>query len=246
MIYSSRGIVLKVVKYSETTIFATIYTLEFGLQQYKIPGIRITSKKGLQNAVYFQPAAILQFEIYHNQLKQLQYIKNYSWYYLYQYTFFNVIKNAICNYLVEIILHTIHQPEANKLLYEFLESMFMLIDKSNESELPNIPIFFLTRYAYYLGIEIQPNESEINTPYLNLQQGHFIAENLNSPYCLNEHHSKLINTFILLKNPSELIKIKLNRNNRAELLKIWQLHYSLHGKDINQLKTLPILQQILE
>ncbi|MCX8481314.1 MAG: recombination protein O N-terminal domain-containing protein, partial [Sediminibacterium sp.] len=86
MLFSTKGIVLKVLKFSETTIIATIYTYQLGLQQYKIPGIRKVSKKGISNAVYFQPAAILNLEVYNNENKKLQYIKDFSWGYLYHYT----------------------------------------------------------------------------------------------------------------------------------------------------------------
>lgn len=244
MLFSTKGIVLKVLKFSETTIIATIYTYQLGLQQYKIPGIRKVSKKGISNAVYFQPAAILNLEVYNNENKKLQYIKDFSWGYLYHYTFFDVIKNAICNYLIEIVLNTITQPEHNHFLYAFFENILIEIDKSNKNEIANIPLFFLLKFAAYLGIEIEHNTNE-NLLFLDLKQGIFVSIYTDDKYLLDAQYTAIIKQFIKSNYIAEIKNIVISNKQRIVLLQYLQLHYSLHGKDITHLKTLPILQQVL-
>ena len=79
MVHNTKGIVLRVVKYGETSVIVTIYTELFGIQSYIVNGVRTTSKKGASKASLFQPAAILDLIVYHNELKNLQRIKESRW-----------------------------------------------------------------------------------------------------------------------------------------------------------------------
>ena len=75
MLHNTKGIVLRVTKYGDTSVIASIYTELFGLQQYIIKGVRTTSKKGASKGVFYQPAAILQMEAYHYPMKSMQMLK---------------------------------------------------------------------------------------------------------------------------------------------------------------------------
>ena len=71
--------VLKTVKYGETSIITTVYTELFGVQSYLVKGVRKMSKQGSSSASYFQAGAILEMSVYHNELKNLQFVKEYHW-----------------------------------------------------------------------------------------------------------------------------------------------------------------------
>ena len=77
--HKTKGIVLKTVRYGETSIIAGIFTELFGLQSYLINGVRITSKKGSGKANLLQPGAILDMVVYHNELRNLQRVKEFKW-----------------------------------------------------------------------------------------------------------------------------------------------------------------------
>ena len=61
MLNKTRGIVLHHIKYSETSIIATIYTEVFGRQSYIIKGIR--NKKSKIKANILQPLFLLNMEV---------------------------------------------------------------------------------------------------------------------------------------------------------------------------------------
>jgi len=121
MIHSTKGIVLRTVKYGDTSMIATIYTELFGIQSYIVNGVRTSSKKGPGKANLLQPAAILDLVVYHNDLKNLQRIKEFRWGYLYQHLFFNVLKNSVALFMVELLQKTLKQPEANPDLFHFID-----------------------------------------------------------------------------------------------------------------------------
>src|SRR5207342_1380275 len=96
----------------ETSIVVTIFTELFGVQTYLVNGVR-TQKRSGNKAAMFQPAAILEMEVYHNDLKKLQRIKESSWAFLYENILTDVIKNSIALYIVELLQKTLKQPEEN-------------------------------------------------------------------------------------------------------------------------------------
>ncbi|WP_315819946.1 DNA repair protein RecO [Paraflavitalea speifideaquila] len=52
MIHSTKGVVLKTVKYGETSVIVTIYTELFGIQSYLVNGVRTSTKKGRARPIY--------------------------------------------------------------------------------------------------------------------------------------------------------------------------------------------------
>lgn len=78
MVHATKGVVLRTIKYGDTSVITSIYTELFGIQQYIVKGVRQSTKKSAGKAGYFQPGAILDLEVYHNELKQLQFIKEFK------------------------------------------------------------------------------------------------------------------------------------------------------------------------
>src|SRR5688572_15814511 len=102
-LHSTKGIVLKAVKYGETSLIVTIFTELFGVQSYIVSGVRTSTKKGTGKANLFQPTAILDLVVYHNELKHLNRIKEFRWYYLYKHIFSDVPKNAVALFMIELL-----------------------------------------------------------------------------------------------------------------------------------------------
>ena len=96
MTHKTKGIVLRTVKYGETSLVVTIFTELFGVQTYMVNGARTTKRTG-NKAAMFQPSAMLDLEVYHNDQKSMQQIKECSWAFLYQQVLHDVIKNSIAS-----------------------------------------------------------------------------------------------------------------------------------------------------
>ena len=116
-VHNTRAVILRAVKYGETSLIVSAYTELFGLQSYLINGVRVSSKKGSGKANYFQPAAILDLVVYHNDLKNLQRIKEFKWAVLYQHILFDVIKNSVALFMIELLQKAVKQPESNPELF---------------------------------------------------------------------------------------------------------------------------------
>ena len=121
-LHKTRGIVLRTVKYGETSLIVTIFTDLFGIQTYLINGVRASTKKGSGKANLFQPTAILDLIVYHNDLRNLQRMKEFRWGHLYQNIFSDIKKNAVSLFMVELLAKCLKQPEANEDLFSFVAS----------------------------------------------------------------------------------------------------------------------------
>ncbi len=243
-VHKTKGIVLRTVKYGETSVIVSIYTELFGLQSYLVNGVRTTSKKGSGKANLFQPSAILDLIVYHNDLKNLQRIKEFKWGYLYQHIFSDVVKNSVGLFMVELLQKTIKQPETNSDLFHFIEDAFMHLDMSEQTVVANFPLFFSLHLANLFGLRFSDEYTEQNH-YLDLQEGEFVHEQPIHPHFLEGQYSYVTSQLLRTMQPLELKDIKLNHEMRRVLLNAYQTFYALHVPDFGTMKTLPVLKELL-
>ena len=172
-LHKTKGIVLRAVKYGETSLIVTIFTELFGLQSYLVNGVRTSTKKGSGKANLFQPTAILDLVVYHNELKHLNRIKEFKWSYLYKNIFSDVPKNAVALFMIELLTKCLKQPEANPELFEFCEDAFIHLDESTGSVMANFPLFFALHLPVFFGFRISDEYSDKNS-IVDLQEGMFV------------------------------------------------------------------------
>ena len=244
MVHATKGIVLRTVKYGDTSIITTIYTELFGIQSYIVKGVRQSSKTSAGKASFFQPAAMLDMEVYHNELKQLQFIKEYQWAHLYERVLFDVVKNTVAQFVIELLQHSLKQPEANPELFYLIEDTLKQLDKGNDTLTGNLPLYFTLHLGSELGFHFNGSYSEL-TPVLDLQEGMFIADKPAHPYYLEGSHAKITSDLSGLQFYNDLEGISLNRTIRRELLQAYQTYLSLHITDFGEMKSFGILQEIL-
>ena len=244
--YKTRGIILRSISYGETSIIVTIYTRVFGIQSYIVNGVR-SVKKGSSKAALYQPASILDLEVYHNELKALNRIKEASWTYVYQENFTAVIKNCICLFMVELLHKVLKQPEPNEDLFDFTEDALVQLDKAEPAVAANFPLYFSLHLTDFLGLKISDVPREINpgdTFYLDLAEGKFVTTTPHHNFFLQDDEA--LNTSILLKTmqPSELKYITLNQQKRRALIDRYMQFYSIHIPDFAGIKTLKVLYEL--
>ena len=243
MLHNTKGIVLRVTKYGDTSLIMTAYTELFGVQQYIVKGVRTTSKKGANKAVYYQPAAILQMEVYHTPMKQLQMLKDVNWDYIYQNVYSDIIRNAVATYIVEVLQQTL-QPEPHPELFYLIEDTFKQLDTGGAVLASNLPIYFLIHLSETLGFGLQGKYGE-ETPLLDVKEGQFVKEKPLHPYFLEGIEAKIASQFMTLHFYNDLEHIHLNGIQRKKILDLFQLSLSWHYKKFTEIKSLLILQAVL-
>lgn len=242
MIHQTKGIVLRTIKYGETSVVVNIFTGLFGIQSYLVNGVRSSGKTLKAN--FFQSASILDMEVYHNELKNLQRIKEFKWAYLYKNILTDVIKNSVALYMIELLQKCLKQPEENVDLFQFTEDAFMHLDTAGDTVTANFPLYFCIHLSHFFGLKLEDDYAE-NNSILDLQEGRFIKLTPYHPYFLEKENSYHISQLLKVQHPYELTEIKLNKSIRKEILFALQNFYRLHINDFGTMKTLPILHTIL-
>jgi len=242
MIYSSKGIVLRTIKYGETSVIASIFTELFGIQSYMVNGVRTSGKTG--KAHFFQPASILEMQVYHNELKNLQRIKDLKWAVLYKNIFSDVTKNSVALFMVELLQKNLKQPETNEDLFHFCEDAFLQLDQADPQVTANFPIYFSIQIAQILGFRLRDNYSQERNIF-NLYEGSFSDERTATENQLSIEISFEISQILKAVHPQDLGEIKMNKNTRMAILKNLESYYSWHVPEFGTMKTLNVLTEVL-
>lgn len=244
MTHKTKGIVLRSISYSETSVITSVYTKLFGLQNYIVKGVRQSGKKTQSKQIFFQAAAMLEMEVYHNDLKNLQFIKEYKWSYLYNKVLFDVVRTAIAQFIIELFQRSIKQPEANPELFYLLEGSLMQADRGSDAAAANLPLYFMLHLATESGFQLQGNYST-ETPVLDLKEGAFTEAEPVHPNFVAGFMAETISKVQRIQFYNELENIKLNREMRRQILDVLLQYISFHITDFKELKSLPVLQEVL-
>jgi DNA repair protein RecO (recombination protein O) len=243
MTHKTKGIVLRSIKYGETSLVVTIFTEMFGIQTYMVNGVR-TSKKSASKANHFQPTAILDLVVYHSENKSMQRIKEFSWSCLYSKLLSDVIKNSIGSFMAELLYKCLKQPEANADLYNFCEASFLELDRADKIVAANFALFFTLHLTHFFGFRMIDNYSAENL-FLDLQEGIFIDHQPTHPNFIEGKNAELTAQLLKVMQPGELEQFNLNGEIRRLLLLRYLEYYALHIPDFGQMKTLLVLHEVL-
>lgn len=244
LLHKTKAIVLRTVPYGDTSLIVSAYTQLFGLQSYIVKGARSVSKKGAGQSQYFQPSALLDLVVYHNELKQLQIIKEIKWAFLYQHILSNVLKNSVALFMVEMLGKCIKQTETNEELFAFAESNLHILDEAEPAVVANLPLHFSLQLAGELGLRMEDNYNDTN-PFLDLQEGRFVAQIPEHNFYLDTRLAEITFGLLQTNSPVTLYRFKLNKQTRHQLLQAYEYFYQFHLQDFGYLRTVKILEEVL-
>ena len=244
MIAKTKGIVLRSIKYGETSLVVTMFTELFGMQSYLVNGVRMATKKGTPKATLFQPSAILELVAYHNDFTGLQRLREYKWEFLYNNILSNVHKNSVALFMIELLSKCLKQPEPNPELFYFTEDALHHLDTANDAITANFPLFYALHLAVFFGFRISDEFSE-EKHYLDLQEGRFTAEQPVHQFYLVDREAAAVSDILKIMQPLELEQVFLNQEMRRRILHALEQYYSFHIPEFGSLKTLPVLREIM-
>ena len=238
MIHSTRGIVLNHIKYAESSIVVHIYTEIFGRQSYLVNSVRSSRNKG--KSILLQPLTLLEMQVYHNQKKSLQRIKEFRISTPIMNIPFNQVKRSIAFFITEMMNRSLQEEMANPELYSFVEQAIMDLDITNNGHY--FHLLFLAALTRYLGFF--PDLSGYgDKDYFDLQQG--ILTDL-EPFHSNFLKGDLMKEWIGIfeKCGDSLTLHQCKAEYRNDLIDAIIDYYRLHLHDFGKLKSLDVLRSL--
>ncbi|MFY7651626.1 MAG: DNA repair protein RecO [Chitinophagaceae bacterium] len=241
---TTKALVLKTVKYGETSAIVKMLTLKYGLQTFILKGVYATGKRKSQKAVYLQPAALLDITFSYNPNKQLQYLQQLVFTCVYQRIYSNVAVHSIVLFMVEVLSQVLQQPEPNEELFEWLESFLLDLDRNETKKTAIIPLVFLLQLAIQLGIGLHVADDLLDNQaiYFNIKDGQIANKLPEHPVWISGEAVYLIIACMDYASKNG-IATKATRNTALDAMLQF---YSVHVPEFKPLKTLPILQQLFD
>jgi DNA repair protein RecO (recombination protein O) len=243
MLHKTRGIVLRTIKYGDTSAIVNIFTELFGVQSYMVNGVRSSKPKAKGNLL--QPGNILDLIVYHYEQKNIQRISEFKLGYISTSLNVNVVKSTVALYMIELLQKSLREPEQHLDLYYFTEQSLEMLDKAPLSIAANIPLYFTLKLAEHLGFRINGRFSEYAS-YLDLQEGSFTDMPPHHTNYLDVANSELTDRLFQCHDWGSLGEISMNKDIRRKLLYAYLDFFKLHLPDFTELHSPPILHEILD
>ncbi len=235
MLQTTRGIVLKTVKYSESSVIVRIYTEHFGLRTYIIKSL--TGKNNLRKKAMLQGLSLLNLVVYEKSTANLQHIKEMERACAFQTIPFDLRKSTIVLFLNEVLYKSIGEEVAGSDLFDFIYDELVSFDMLREN-ISDFHLQFLIRLSKYLGFTPRNNYSE-NNRFFDLQEGAFVSDMPHHNNYLKTDSSRRFSNF--LSNSHHAFN---NHEERNEMLEKIILYYSLHVPSFGDLKSFAVLKQV--
>lgn len=245
MLHKTRGIVVRQVKYGETSLVVTIFTELFGMQSYMVKGVRKAGVGSGLRANQFQPSNILDLVVTHQDRQGLHHIRECQWARLYQTIDRDIRKQTVVIFMMEVLQKCLKQPGPMTELFQFTEDALIGLDEAEPMVSANFPVFFALHLTHFFGFRMEDKQDEAPM-LLDLLEGEFVSDQPDHAHWADAVISDRISQFLKVSMPSDLLEISLNRDLRRQLLDICMQYYRLHLSDFGQLKSLPVLQTLLD
>lgn len=243
MLQKTRGIVLRSVKYGETSIVCTIFTDTYGVQSYMMQGVR-SSKSKTNRSGLLQPASLLDMVAYHKPNTNLQRIKEFQPLYLYKSIQEHIVKNSIALFSAELLLRILPAEAPAPELFEECIQYFMKLDELPANKCGNLPLYIALQCCNMLGYNVTGEYSD-TTPHLNLQEGGFTPNPPTRQPFMREDDARLISLIININSLHAISEIPMNADTRFRLLDWFIAYIHSHTQHMGEIRCLPVLRAIL-
>lgn len=242
MLQTTRAIVLRTIKYKDSSLIADVYTDVRGRCQL---ALRIPKTgRGKVPVVLFQPLALLELEIDvrpHTSIYKVAEAKTLQ---PFADIPFNPYKQAIVMFLSEFLTRALREEEQNLPLFEYLYYSISFLDGSREG-FSNFHIVFLLRLSRFLGI--YPNFENYHTgDYFDLQNATFVGlRPLTHTHYLSPEEAAYIPQLSRI-NFETMHLFRFSRTERSRMLAVLNEFYRLHLPDFPELKSLQVLRELFD
>jgi DNA repair protein RecO (recombination protein O) len=238
MVTKVNGLVMRSIKYGETSLIFDMYTEQYGLASFIVNGARKAKSK--LPASLFQLTNWIEIVAYFKDPRSLNRVKEAELILHYTSIPFDLPKSSVALFMTEVTQKTIKENESNQALYNFLFSSYLELDLSKVS-IRDFHLVFLLKLTKYLGFAPQNNYSQ-NLPYFNLISGNFVA--VDHPLHTLDRDSSHGMKRYLAHVDGELTIPDVDRDTRQKLLTAILNFYRYHLEKFPEIRTHKILAEV--
>lgn len=235
MLIATKGIVFKTVKFQETSLIVKMLTSTHGVQTFMVKGVRSVKANG--KAAMFQSGMMLDMIMYYQENKSFKTLKEYRAAHVYETALYDIKKSSVLIFLIEMLEQCVQEENEEEQLFEFISQSLISFDQNAFN--PDFHIHFLMELMKHQGIYPHGEYSE-NKTIFNIKDGEFIHDTAHHPFVLNQADSYLFGQLLADEN------IELNRMERKQALSLILKYYNYHSETYRGVKSLSVLEMVLE
>lgn len=237
----TRGIVLRVLRYSDQAIIVDIYTELRGCLSFWVKST--ASRKASVKNMFFTPLSMLELNYDFKPAASMQRIRDVRFAYVYSTLPFEPMKAAVGLFLSDFLYRVLKQETANRPLFAYLDYSLQWFDRS-ESSYANFHLVFITRLTRFLGF--YPNvEAYHKGDYFDMLNACFVSSRPMHAAYLGPEEAATIPMFMRMNYDSMRFFV-MNRISRARYIEVINDYYRLHIPDFPELKSLDVLKELFE
>lgn len=239
MITKTRGIVLRSVRFGESSLIVDVLTKSSGRVSFMVH-IPKTSKGKIKKQ-YFQPMTLLDFEYDFRQRSNLQRIKDVRVSLPYSSIPIDPAKSCISLFLSEFIYYVTRNEQETPTLFTYISTSLEWLDNAYE-DFANFHLVFMMRLGKFLGFH--PFLEDF-TPgcFFDLRNGCFtLSMPLHTDFLNAADAGHLYN--LMRMNFDTMKLFKLSHDDRNRITEIVLRYYKLHLPNMPELQSFDILREV--
>lgn len=242
MLQKTKGIVLRTIKYKDTSMIADVYTELAGRVSFLVPVQR--SKKSLVKSVLFQPLALLEIEADFRPNASIYKVKEVKLLEPFGSLPYDPYKSAIAMFISEFLCRALREEAANAPLFAYLYHSVLWLDICKQG-VANFHLVFLMRLSRFLGL--YPNLDDYTAGCcFDMLNAVFVSSPplVHTQYLVPQEASRLV--VLMRMNYRTMHLYRLNREQRIRCLTLLNDYYRLHLPDFPELKSLHVLKELFD
>lgn len=242
MLHHTKAIVLRHTKYGESSMIVQLFTETLGTISIMAKGARSAKKNKTANL--YQVGMLLDIVLFYHPNKNFQIINEVKVAYLYEAVTTSMIHNCLMQFSLECIQQVVKydtpQEELFTLVYEYL----IQLDKIDTALLANIPLYFLQLLIQNHGYRIE-GEYQEQTPIFDLYQGKYVNHITAQTIYIDGDKAAVLSALNQCKSLLEVLELHILKSDRLYIMDVLIKYLQIHVPEFKQLKSLPILNTIL-
>lgn len=235
-----RGIVIKTVKYGDSSLIVDLFTESRGRCSFMTSITR--AKRSMRTSTFWHPLSMVEFTADvregSSRLPRPQEVRSY---YCYSTLTFSPVKSSVALFLAEFLCAALREEKTNAPLYKYIESSLQWLDTTSDPHaIANFHIVFLMHLSRFIGIH--PN-LEDETECFDMRSGCYTATRPFHPDVLLGAEAHSLPTLFRLSYATMHVA-KLSRAERVRILNVLNHYYRLHIPSFPELKSIEVFHEM--
>ena len=236
------GIVLRTVRYGDTSVIVDMYTREEG--RVSVIASSVRKRRGGGGMSLWQPMSMVEVRTDNAGVtKRLPKVKEAAIRYVYNDLPYSPIKSSIAIFLAEFLCAALREEGENKPLFAFLENSLQWLDMTDDARaLANYHIVFITQLSRYIGI--WPNTDNTGN-YFDMQAGTYTHGQPMHSYFLRPEEARYIRV-LFRTNYAVMRHLRFSRSGRMRILDVLNTYFRLHVPAFPELRSISVLHELFD